>query len=244
VRNMWMRSNDGLAAVLYGPCNVETTVNGVFVKIIEQTGYPFENVVVVSIQPRKPSVFTVRFRLPEWSAKSDVTCEGASINQNDGWVLVRKEWTAGDRIRLSFGAKLQLIQANNGEFYLRHGPLFYVFPVPTVFTPTKKRYAIPGFHDLLATPAAGAKWDYALPEGSGTQNPPKFTLVAFETSDARYPWDTAALKLKGSMVKQDSGEAVGIELAPMGSGPAKLRRCTFPPFKPLEKDKSVTRHKD
>ena len=64
VRNMWMRSPDGLAAILYGPCEVSTTVGGVAVALTETTSYPFENRVSLVVSPKTPAAFTLRLRVP------------------------------------------------------------------------------------------------------------------------------------------------------------------------------------
>jgi DUF1680 family protein len=63
VRGLWMRhARGGLAAVLYGPCTVTTTVRDTKVRIEERTHYPFENTIEFTMQPEREIEFPLFFR--------------------------------------------------------------------------------------------------------------------------------------------------------------------------------------
>ena len=229
VRNMWMRSTDGLAAVLYGPCEVHTTVNGMPVTVTENTRYPFENQINLAVAPEKPTTFTLRLRVPGWCEGVAITVPGASVVRAGGWMLVTKTWVPGDNLAVSFKAQVQLVPANNQEFYLRYGPLFYGYAIPSEMKAIKN-YALRDFHDYYVLPVAGARWNYALSkikEGS-EDGPLPLAPVGNPAANPIYPWDTATLKLTGALINRDTGKPETLELVPMGCGDAKLRRCTFP----------------
>jgi len=229
VRNMWMRSADGLAAVLYGPCDVRTIVNGVPITITETTRYPFENQINLTVVPEKFANFTVRLRVPGWCQNAAVTAPGATVVHAGGWMLVTKTWVPGDTLTVVFHAQIQMVPANNKEFYLRHGPLFYAYAIPSEMKAIKN-YSLPDFHDYYVVPAAGARWNYALPKiwGASEDMPLPFTLAGNPAANANRPWDNATLKLTGALINRDTGKTETVELVPMGCGDAKLRRCTFP----------------
>jgi len=63
---MWMRHQDGgLAALLYGPCTVSTTIGNVRVHVEEKTQYPFEHEVRIDIQPEREVEFPLYLRDPD-----------------------------------------------------------------------------------------------------------------------------------------------------------------------------------
>lgn len=227
VRNMWMRSPDGLAAVLYGPCEVTTTVNGNPVVVTETTRYPFENQVSFTVNPNKTLVFTLRLRVPGWSTNARVTCPDASIIRSEGWLLVTKNWKRGDMLSVAFDTQIQPVPANNKEFYLRYGPLFYALAIPAEMKPIKN-YPVPDFHDYLVSPVEGAKWNYALARFLDKTSTLPFMVTINPKANAKFPWDTASLKLAGTLINQDTRQSEIVELVPLGCGDAKLRRATFP----------------
>jgi uncharacterized protein len=62
-----MRSQQGLVATLYGPCEVDTEINGVRVKITEETDYPFNEEIVFTITVDHPVMFELALRKPSWA---------------------------------------------------------------------------------------------------------------------------------------------------------------------------------
>ncbi len=227
VRNMWMRSPDGLAAVLYGPCEVSTSIGGIRVVVTETTSYPFENRVALAVSPKKPAAFTLRLRVPAWCLFAKVTCPGASVGRGGSWLLVSKKWKTGDKLSLELEAQVQPVPANNKEFYLRYGPLFYALAIPCQMKAVKD-YPVPGFHDYFASPVAGAQWNYALPKLFARAEPLPLKVAANPKADPNYPWDVAPLELGGNFLNQDTRQREFLELVPMGCGEARLRRTTFP----------------
>jgi len=228
VRNMWMRAKDGLAMVLYGPCEVRTSVGGVAVSLAEETTYPFSEQVKVRVEAASPVPFVVHLRVPSWATGVSAVCPGAEVHQAGDWLLVSKTWKTGDTIELSFGASAEPVPANNGEFYVRRGPLFYAVGIPAIMKAIKD-YPVPGFHDYLLFPVTWGKARYALPRtGAGIPELASFRLTANPKADAKYPWDAPPLRLEATLLSLDSMKTETIGLVPMGASEATLRRMTFP----------------
>jgi hypothetical protein len=222
-RSMWMRAPDGLAAVLYGPCEVHTRVGDVPVAIKEETTYPFSERMRLRVDPGSPAAFLLHLRIPSWATSISATSDGAEIHRAGDWLLVSKTWNPGDTVDVSFGAEAQPVPANNAEYYVRRGPLFYALPIAPIKRPVKD-YPLPGFHDYLVFPVEWAQGHYALPrspEGA-------FALADNPKADARYPWDASPVRLQVRMQNLGTDKAEAIDLVPMGSGEAILRRMTFP----------------
>jgi hypothetical protein len=227
VRSMWMRAPDGLAMVLHGPCEVRTTVKGVGVRIAEETSYPFSEKIHLRVDTDAPVRFLLHVRIPAWATGISAVCAGASVDRAGDWLLVSKEWGPGDAVDLSFGAEAQPVPANNGEFYVRRGPLFYALPIAAIKRAVKD-YPLPGFHDYLVFPVEWEQGHYALAAPPQGQAAAAYEPAANSAADARFPWDVAPVRLNVSVRNLGTGKPEVIALVPMGSGEAILRRMTFP----------------
>ena len=228
IRNMWMRAPDGLAAVLYGPCEVHTAVTGVPVSLAEETSYPFSEQVRVHIDADTPVAFSIHLRVPSWATGIDAKCPGAELHRVGDWLLVSKTWSKGDTITLSLGCSVEPVPAHNGEFYVRRGPLFYAVGIPAIMKAIKD-YPVAGFHDYLAFPVTWGKARYALPaSGGGIPEVASFKLAPNPKADAKFPWDSPPYQLEVTLLSLDSMKKESLALVPMGASAATLRRMTFP----------------
>jgi len=73
VMHMWMATLDGgLAATLYGPSSVVSTVHrSVQVSIEEATAYPFVDSIELKLYPEKDVQFPLYLRIPVWCRKPE-----------------------------------------------------------------------------------------------------------------------------------------------------------------------------
>jgi uncharacterized protein len=223
VNELWMRTpaGDGLAAVNYAPNELQTVIHGVKVRIVSETSYPFEDEVRMRVAPEKPVTCGIRLRIPGWAGTMRVESPGATVANDHGWRVLTKEWSAGDRISVSFNPTVERKTMANGEVYLKRGPLVYALPIAAERRQIKS-YAVAGFADYEYIPKAGAFWDYAVGEQNGV-----FQLV--KTAATGNPWVTAPMRLKGSLINRKSGHSEAVELQPMGVN--LLRRVAFPTVK-------------
>ncbi len=228
VRGMWMAAaqEEGLAATLYGPCVVQTKVRGTDVRLDEETQYPFSPDVGVTVSPEHPLEFPILLRNPEWSENTRITCEGANIHREGDYFVVRKVWNKGDEVRVEFSESIAPLPASNGEMAVQRGALVYSLKIPSQEQETKT-YNVPGFADTEDFPREGAQWSYAL---DGRQSSVNFGLraKAGPSANMQYPFEGIPLRLGGAMVNTITGKLEPVELIPMGSSQAVLRRETFP----------------
>jgi hypothetical protein len=225
VRNMWMRAPDGLAMMLHGPCDVKTSVDGVAVRLKEETTYPFSEKISLKVDPDAPVAFSLHLRIPAWATSFTAESPGAEIHRAGDWLLVTKKWQAGDTVALSFGAVVEPVPATNGEFYIRRGPLFYAVGIPGILGPVKD-FPLKDFHDYTVSPVTWGDARYAIPGMTG--GPLAYQLVPVAGGDPRFPWDASPLHLNATIVSLDTMKTETVGLVPMGSGEAVLRRMTFP----------------
>ena len=121
------------------------------VKIVQETGYPFDENIRFSIDPLiENQQFTLRMRIPTWTGSQfvpgdlyryvdnipqrwEVSLNGKKINAKvkDGFVSIRKKWKTGDRVTLRLPMPLhythaiEKVEADRGRVCLTRGPLVY-----------------------------------------------------------------------------------------------------------------------
>jgi DUF1680 family protein len=217
VHGMWMRDGDhGLAALLYGPCTVSTTVGNDRVTISEQ--------VEIKVEPEHDSAFTLLLRNPGWSKATTVTCPGARISSQGGYWKVSKTWQKGDALKIVFAPQIFQVPAVNGEIALQYGPLLYALPIPSTKKAVKK-YPVPGFADYFLTPTVPIP-NLSLPAtGAPSHGFQPRTVTA--GVDLLRPFDASPIVLDGSLVDTATGKPAPVTLVPLGQADG-LRRLTFP----------------
>lgn len=225
VNYLWLREagGSGLVAMVYAPSRLETKVGDVPVAIETETSYPFEDRVRMVVRLKSPARFTIRLRLPAWSAKTEITAAGAEMRNEKGWKILSKTWNDGDTISVSFSPKVERKMEANGDVYWQRGPLVYALPIASERTAIKK-YPIEGFFDWDYTPKAGAFWDYALDEGCGD-----FVFQETQPDAARRNWDAPGLSLTGHLFNRVTKRKEQVQLVPMAA--SILRRTTFTDMK-------------
>lgn len=99
-------TDGGVAINLYGPGEFEVATSAAGnVRVAQRTRYPFDGVIVLEITPERPAEFAVRVRIPAWVAGAGVQINGrvaAVVAEPNSYVELRREWTSGDLVTLSF----------------------------------------------------------------------------------------------------------------------------------------------
>jgi len=136
VSRMWLRSGDGgIAAALYGPGSLQTTVGEqqTPVTITAMTRYPYQQAVEFSIQPAQPTTFAFSVRIPAWCNQASVLVNGQPHNavlKPGSFFRLERLWNAGDRVLLELPFEIALDRWPGGGISLRYGPLTLALPIP------------------------------------------------------------------------------------------------------------------
>ena len=118
------------------------------VRISQETSYPWNGKVRITVSPDKPTVLTLKVRIPGWSLgvenpfglyDSDVdgkplmkVCgEEVPVQVENGYAVIRRKWNEGDRIDLDLAISPRKVVAHpdvpqlQGKVALAYGPLVY-----------------------------------------------------------------------------------------------------------------------
>ena len=150
VKSMWMRSAEGLVAMLYGAGDLHTEVNGAAVHIHEATNYPFDLDITFTVEVSQPVEFELSFRKPAW-AVGVVVETGGRWHEENGLIKIRKAWRSGEQVVLRFQAAVKTEAFRDDEFFLSHGPLLFALPMDGQ-AKEGKTYPLEGFRDLYYFP--------------------------------------------------------------------------------------------
>lgn len=236
VASLWMRSNDGLAAVAYGPCEVTAEVADVPVRVTVETGYPFADTVRIDVRPARPVRFPVRLRIPSWVSVARTRVRGEAREwPAGGWAELEEEWS-GDTIDLELVSPIATERRFRGATSIRRGPLTFVLPVGEEWRRVGGPDAFPLYEVHPTTP-----WNYGLPadvaEGAVvTSREPSSPVFAADRAPMsltvpgrRVPQWTMAGASAGTLPHSpvfSAEPAQRLELVPYGC--AKLRITEFP----------------
>ena len=201
VKAQWLRSAEGVIAVLYGACTLEMEINGVAVKISETTNYPFQLEITLQVQAARPTEFTLSLRKPAWA--SGFSLSGVeTFSESDGLIHIRKTWSGRETLTLRFETDVTTHPWGADEAFISYGPLLFALPLEGQALPGREYRA--GFRDWYYDSAAQAAVP-ALPANATF-------ILQHSPFDPAQPWQS--LSLQGAL-----------ELTPFGG--TVLRQVTF-----------------
>ncbi|HEY3853214.1 MAG TPA: glycoside hydrolase family 127 protein [Verrucomicrobiae bacterium] len=129
--------------------------NGDVVKLTEETRYPWDGHVRITLHPDARSKFTVKVRVPGWARNQPVDTDlykfidqperavifkvngkAIPLKLDKGYASVAKMWKDGDTIELNLPMPIRRVQANDavkadqGRVALQRGPIVYCLESP------------------------------------------------------------------------------------------------------------------
>jgi DUF1680 family protein len=162
--HLWMAAPDGgLALTLYAPSKVKAKVGaGSEIEITEDTEYPFDGRISLSLAAKGPVRFPLALRIPGWTASPTLKLNGRTVplpESKRGWLILERNWRNGDRLELQFPMTVEVRTwaKNRNSVSVYRGPLAYSLRIGERwerYNPDEKWAA----YEVLPTTA----WNYAL----------------------------------------------------------------------------------
>jgi hypothetical protein len=127
-------SADGIYAHLYDNSELNWHLeNGVGLKVVQKTSYPWDGNVEITVTPAEATDFTFYLRIPGWADHAQVAVSSKAVaGVTPGQYLpIRRRWSPGDVIQLKVEVVPQVIAANprvaddSGRVAIQRGPLIY-----------------------------------------------------------------------------------------------------------------------
>lgn len=124
--------DEGLALNLYTESSaVLQTSNDLKVQVSQQTNYPSDGKVMVTISPEKAAEFPVKFRIPAWAKGSTISVNGKNFKgkvEPGTYVSITRKWNTNDKVEINFPMEFRYIKGrkrNAGRVALMRGPVIY-----------------------------------------------------------------------------------------------------------------------
>ncbi len=103
------------------------------VTLRQETAYPWEGRVELTVEPERPATFALYLRIPGWcrGARLAVNGEERPLAVEHGYARVERAWAAGDRLTLDLPLPVERVRAHpavaadRGRVALRRGPVVY-----------------------------------------------------------------------------------------------------------------------
>ncbi len=111
--------------------NVKRGQNNVTLK--QETKYPWEGNVTLSVSPQKPEKFSLKLRLPGWCKKYTLKVNGTAVKPdvNAQYLVINRLWKKGDKITFNMDMPVEVVaadprvKADEGKRAIQRGPLVY-----------------------------------------------------------------------------------------------------------------------
>jgi DUF1680 family protein len=147
---IYSTSKNTLYVNLYASNTAKITLDKTELGITQQTNYPWDGKVTLTVSPKKESEFTIKLRIPGWarnqvlpgdlysyatpaSAKVTLTINGKPLDHKEdkGYISITRKWKKGDIINLNFPMEVKevmtnaKVEGNIGKVALEYGPIVY-----------------------------------------------------------------------------------------------------------------------
>ena len=228
--NLWMATPDnGLAAVLYASSTVNAKVaNGQKVSIDNETNYPFEDDLNMTLKMDKDTKFPLYLRIPAWCTKASVALNGNAIDTEikpNTYLRLNKVWKNGDKLVITFPKelKVQRWKKNENSASVDYGPLTFSLKIKEDYIKENSAKTAIGDSkwqkdaDVDKWPSyeikPGSAWNYGLVLNQ--ENPVEsFTIEHKKWPADNYPFTTESapivLKAKGKKIPNWTIDAYGL----------------------------------
>lgn len=127
-------SKDGLYVHFYDASTMNSTLDdGTRVTITQDTRYPWDGGIKLTVSPVVETEFTLFVRVPGWSRRTGVEVNGAAMAQTapGTYLPIRRRWKAGDVVELTMDMSPRVLEANPavsedvGKIVLQRGPIVF-----------------------------------------------------------------------------------------------------------------------
>ena len=194
-QNLWYATSDsGLAALVYAPSEVNTTVaGGTGIHVKEETNYPFgENIKFTITLDRKTrnASFPFHLRIPAWCKKASIRINGELWKEAESNQVVQmeREWKSGDVVHLQLPMHIFRNTWYENSISIERGPLTYALKIgeemKLVNNPRPEGYGGASFYEVRPTTA----WNYGLIRTDRDKLQERFKVESSGTI-SNYPWN-------------------------------------------------------
>jgi uncharacterized protein len=135
-------SKKGIYCNIYGGNAVSTTLqDGSALKLTQETEYPWNGKIVITLEKVPVNPFSVFLRIPGWCHNATININGKAINDlpvSGNYIEINRKWTKNDLIELNLPMPVRLIESNplveetRNQVAIMRGPVVYCLESPDI----------------------------------------------------------------------------------------------------------------
>ncbi|AZO96465.1 beta-L-arabinofuranosidase domain-containing protein [Halocella sp. SP3-1] len=159
-------NQDSVFVNLYIDSTVDLELNNNEMSLKQETNYPWDGNVKLTILKAKKPHFVLALRIPSWCKQAKLKVNGEKINIaeliDNGYVYLNSSWTARDTVELSLNMPVERVSANPqvreniGKVAIQRGPVVYCLEevdngsnLPAIYLPDSTELKAAYRSDLL-----------------------------------------------------------------------------------------------
>jgi DUF1680 family protein len=134
-RYVYSQGKDQACVHLFVGSTAELNIGGRRVVLTQETDYPWDGTVRLSVRADGPARFTLALRLPAWCRRPRLKLNGRPVPvkpiASRGYARIRRLWAEGDTVELDLPTQVERVEAHPevraaaGRVALQRGPLVY-----------------------------------------------------------------------------------------------------------------------
>jgi DUF1680 family protein len=195
-QNLWYKTGDnGIAALIYSPSEVETKLGDVRIKIKEDTYYPMDNKIAftISVLDNNGKVsFPFHLRIPNWCTNGIVKINGeiqTTEYKGGAIAIIAREWSDKDVVELELPMLLQSQTWYENAISIERGPLVYALRIEE----DRKKIKIEDEHSIYGKfyyeVYPKSKWNFGIVDFDEKNMDKHFDIQIDEDKmKGDYPW--------------------------------------------------------
>lgn len=147
---MYATNADGVFVNLYATGNAGVELDGNKIELLQQTNYPWDGQVEITVNPSASKHFALRLRIPGWATGKPVPSDlytyvddarpevnihvngkGQKLSTQNGYAVIEREWNTGDKVVIAMDMPVRRVQAHpqvaydKGLLSMERGPVLY-----------------------------------------------------------------------------------------------------------------------
>lgn len=106
------------------------------VHLRQETDYPWDGTIRLTVEAAQPTHFALHLRLPEWCRQAELLLNGHEVNlteatQPNGYIRLERDWQNGDQMLFTLAMPVEQLEShpavldNIGRVALQRGPVVY-----------------------------------------------------------------------------------------------------------------------
>ncbi len=131
---VYAQGEDNIFVNLYVAGRTRFKITGKEIYLTQETDYPWDGKIKMSVDCPDPVSFTLHSRIPAWCHKWNTKLNGKDINNptlEKGYLTISRKWGKGDELEIFLDMPIERIRShpnvvsNHGYIALQRGPLVY-----------------------------------------------------------------------------------------------------------------------